>query len=276
MTTATLARAWSVQRCDGLRLGFTDHDAALHFDGLWFRPDSGLTARALLQASGLAVDNTEAEGALCDDAITEPDLMAGRWDGAQLQLWQVDWRDVTVRRLIFRGSLGEVTRISGAFRAELRGLTEGLNAPQGRVYHPRCSAILGDRACGLDMTAEHLSHDAVLEREAGGRLRFAGFPGFDPGWFDHGLLVVLDGPAQGLEVTIKNDLALPDGGREIEPWTMPTIAPRPGDRIRLQAGCDKRARTCRRKFDNFLNFRGFPHLPAEDWLMAPQAGGRNG
>lgn len=276
MTVTTMARAWAVQRRDGLRLGFTDHDAELHFDGLRFRPGSGLTARALLQASGLAVDNTEAEGALSDDAITEPDLMAGRWDGAQLQLWEVDWRDVTARRLIFRGSLGEVTRVAGAFRAELRGLTEGLNTPQGRVYHPRCSAVLGDRACGMDMSAGHLAHDAVLAGAAEGKLRFADVPGFDPGWFDHGVLVVLNGPARGLEVAIKNDLALPDGGREIEPWQMPAIAPREGDAVRLLAGCDKRAATCRRKFDNFLNFRGFPHLPAEDWLMAPQAGARNG
>ena len=26
--------------------------------------------------------------------------------------------------------------------------------------------------------------------------------------------------------------------------------------------------TCRLKFNNFMNFRGFPHVPGEDWLMA--------
>jgi uncharacterized phage protein (TIGR02218 family) len=34
------------------------------------------------------------------------------------------------------------------------------------------------------------------------------------------------------------------------------------------AGCDKRAETCRAKFGNFLNFRGFPHIPGEDWVTA--------
>ncbi|MFD2844660.1 phage BR0599 family protein [Paracoccus cavernae] len=47
------------------------------------------------------------------------------------------------------------------------------------------------------------------------------------------------------------------------------IAPVAGDQVRLSAGCDKRAETCRLKFANFLNFRGFPHLPTEDWLLAP-------
>jgi uncharacterized phage protein (TIGR02218 family) len=49
----------------------------------------------------------------------------------------------------------------------------------------------------------------------------------------------------------------------------------------LEAGCDKRAETCRLKFANFLNFRGFPHVPGEDWLASyptsdRAAGGRRG
>ena len=35
-------------------------------------------------------------------------------------------------------------------------------------------------------------------------------------------------------------------------------------------------RRCLNKFNNFVNFRGFPHLPSEDWIMAPQAGSRRG
>jgi len=89
--TTTLARAWSIRRADGLTLGFTDHDRPLTFGGVTFRPDRGLSARALVQATGLSVDNSEALGALNDDAITERDLMAGRWDDASLRLWEVDW-----------------------------------------------------------------------------------------------------------------------------------------------------------------------------------------
>ena len=50
----------------------------------------------------------------------------------------------------------------------------------------------------------------------------------------------------------------------------------PGDRVRLEAGCDKLPRTCRKKFNNFLNFRGFPDIPGEDWLMSyPIPSGQN-
>lgn len=277
MTTTTMCRAWRIERADGMTLGFTDHDRRLRFAGTDFRPDHGMSARALVQGSGLSVDNSEAEGALSDDAITERDLLAGRWDGATLTMWEVDWTDLAGRKLIFAGNLGEVSRSQGAFRAELRGLSEPLNAAQGRVYHPRCSARLGDRACGLDLSGEGLQSEVVVEGCDEGRvIRFSGFPAFDNGWFERGGLLMLDGAADGLRGVVKNDRATPGGGREIELWQALGIVPQPGDRLRLTAGCDKRAETCRLKFNNFLNFRGFPHLPTEDWLMAPQAGGGNG
>lgn len=277
MTTTTIARAWSVRRADGLTIGFTDHDRALSFEGVTFRPDRGLTAKALVQATGLSVDNSEATGALSDDAITERDLTAGRWDNAQLRMWEVDWTDAARRRLVFRGTLGEVARANGAFRAELRGLSEQLNSPQGRVYHRRCSSRLGDAICKVDLTAPGLSVQRQVEGLDEGRiLTFTNFPPFAANWFEQGRIEVLSGGAEGLHSMIKNDTAFPGGRRVIELWSAPGILPVTGDQVRLTAGCDKAAATCRLKFANFLNFRGFPHLPSEDWLMAPQVGVRNG
>lgn len=274
MTTTTIARAWAVGRDDGLTLGFTDHDRVLRFDGIEFRPDSGLSAKAVVQGAGLAVDNSEAEGVLSDDAITEADLMAGRWDGAEVRLWEVDWRRVGARRLLFRGSLGEVTRQGRAFRAELRGLGEALNRPLGRVYHPRCSAVLGDGQCRANLDAPGYSATAAIRQVSEGQVfTFDGLPGFDLRWFERGTLTVTSGAATGLSGVVKRDIPVPGGGREVELWTSLGIAPAAGDIVRLLAGCDRRSETCRLKFNNFLNFRGFPHLPSEDWLIAPQAAG---
>lgn len=275
MTATTIARAWAVRRTDGLTLGFTDHDGALSFEGIAFRPEAGLTAQALVQGLGLAVDNTEAQGVLSDDAITAEDLAAGRWDGGGVRLWEVDWTDVAARRLVFRGSLGEITFAAGAFRAELRGLAEALNRAQGRVYHPRCSALLGDGQCRFDLTREGFWAEGVIAAldEGGARLELRGVAAHRAGWFDHGQIAFLDGAAQGLAGAVKIDAMPAPGVRAVELWAAPGAAPAVGDRARLTAGCDKRAETCRGKFVNFLNFRGFPHLPPEDWLIAPQANG---
>ena len=54
----TLCRCWAIRRQDGQTFGFTDHDLDLSFDGVLFKADSGLTAMALQQSTGLSVDNT--------------------------------------------------------------------------------------------------------------------------------------------------------------------------------------------------------------------------
>ena len=55
----TVCRAWAVLRKDGASYGFTDHDAGFAFDGIAFKASTGMSAKALQQATGLSVDNTE-------------------------------------------------------------------------------------------------------------------------------------------------------------------------------------------------------------------------
>ncbi|MCV2864636.1 DUF2163 domain-containing protein [Albidovulum sediminicola] len=263
----TVARAFAVTRRDGLTLGFTDHDRSLSFEGIAFRADAGLTAKAVQSGTGLAVDNTEALGALSSEAITETDILAGRYDGAEVRAWLVNWADTAQRALIFRGSLGEVTRRGGAFSAELRGLAEALNQPQGRIYHARCSAILGDRACSFDTASPGYRVELPVEVVEDGRVfHFAQLAGHDDRWFEKGRLTVLDGTAEGLIGIVKND-RIRGTRREIELWQSLGIAPAAGTIVRIEAGCDKRAETCRLKFANLLNFQGFPDIPGEDWLI---------
>ncbi|MEZ5771615.1 MAG: DUF2163 domain-containing protein [Defluviimonas denitrificans] len=272
----TLARCFAVTRKDGLVLGFTDHDRDLGFDGITFRADSGLTAKAIQQATGLSVDNSEAFGALRSAAITEADILAGRYDGAEVRAWLVNWADPAVRVLQFRGTLGEIVRSGGAFTAELRGLSEALNQPVGLIYHARCSAVLGDGRCGFDLSQPGYAEERAVEAVEEGRVfRFAAMPGFEDRWFEKGRLVVLDGVAKGLVGSIKND-RVGGAGREVELWQGLGAVPAQGDMVRIEAGCDRRAETCRLKFNNFLNFRGFPHIPGEDWVMSyPVSSARN-
>lgn len=272
----SVCRAWAVTRKDGAVFGFTDHDRDLSFDGILFKARSGLTARALQQTTGLSVDNSEAVGALSDAAVTETDLMAGRFDGANVQAWLVNWGDVSERLQQFQGTIGEVARSGGAFRAELRGLTEALNQPQGRAYHRGCSAVLGDGKCRFNLGLPGYSVSRAVEEVSDRRVfRFAAFGGFDDRWFERGRLVVETGQAEHLQGWIKND-RLAGGFREIELWQSLGLEPAAGDMVRLEAGCDKRTDTCRLKFNNFANFRGFPHIPGEDWLTSyPVSTGAN-
>ena len=274
--TTTVCRCWAVIRKDGQTYGFTDHDTDLEFEGLVFGADSGLTANALEQSTGLSVDNTEALGALSSAAVTEADIQAGRFDGAAVKSWLVNWANVVERVVQFNGSFGEITRSAGGFRAELRGLTEALNQPQGRVYQSGCSAVLGSSACGFDVNTLGYHAEITVKSITDGKLfSFEAVEGFDDRWFENGRLIVKSGSAFGLFGMIKNDRLTADG-RTIELWESLRGQVAVGDQIRLEAGCNRRASTCRLKFDNFLNFQGFPHIPGEDWLTSyPVSSGPN-
>ena len=272
----TVCSAWAVTRRDGVILGFTDHDAPLTFEGIAFSAASGMTARALEQTTGLAVDNSEAVGILSDPAIREADIQAGRYDGAEVRAWSVNWANVEERRLTFRGSLGEIERAGQSFRAELRGLAEALNQPGGRVYQRHCTAVLGDAACGVatDDPANFLDAD-VISLVGGTELRLSGQSGFADGWFTHGPVTVLTGAGAGDLGVIKRDRQEAEV-RVVEVWDVLSASLAPGDRVRLVAGCDKRTATCRIKFNNYSNFQGFPDIPGEDWLVSyPTSAGGN-
>lgn len=272
-----ICRAWAVTRRDGVVMGFTDHDCGMNFDGIAFHADSGLTAKALTQSTGLSVDNSEALGALSHSAISEADIAAGRYDGAEVRFWLVNWSAPEERLLQFHGTIGEIRRVGGAFHAELRGLADAMNQPRGLVYQRPCSAVLGNERCGKDLSLPGYSAEIAAITVNGARVfEFTGIAGYEPGWFEGGTLEVLGGSAIGARGVIKSDRIGSGTTRRIELWTPLDVGPTAGDLIRITAGCDKRLDTCRLKFDNVLNFRGFPDIPGEDWLVAsPAQGGRH-
>lgn len=265
-----VCHAWAIKRGDGTVLGFTDHDRDLRFKNIRFRADSGLSAMALQQGTGLAVDNSEAIGALTDAAIREADIDAGRFDGAAVSCWLVNWSDVTERQILFRGTIGEIRRAGGGFTAELRGLAERLNQPMGRVYQKPCGAVLGDASCRADLTAPGYAAEVAVAAVEAAQIVLPPLPDFEPDWFTRGRLIVLSGAASGLSSTVKRDVSEP-GARRIDLWHEVRARIAPGDVVRVEAGCDKAMDTCRYKFNNLMNFQGFPDIPGEDWLKAMPA-----
>ncbi len=54
----------------------------------------------------------------------------------------------------------------------------------------------------------------------------------------------------------------------LELWQPFALADSAGRRFIVTAGCDKQFATCQAKFANAVNFRGFPHMPGNDFVSA--------
>jgi uncharacterized phage protein (TIGR02218 family) len=272
----TLAHCWRVTRRDGVVRGFTDHDRALVFDGVTHEPQAGFTASEAPAALGLAVPTGEISGALVSPALTEADLAAGLYDGAEVTLTLVNWAEPAERVLLDVSSIGEVTRQGAAFRAELRGIAHALDQERGRVIQGGCDAELGDARCGASLASPDRSAAVTVAAVLGWRsLRIAGAEAIPAGRLAGGRLAWTTGANAGRASEIRADRA-DASGRVVELWDAPAGAFALGDEATATVGCDKRFATCRDVFANTLNFRGFPHVPGNDFALGyPRRGERN-
>lgn len=272
----TLCHCWKLTRRDDAVQGFTDHDDDLVIDGVTYRAGTGFTSSEATSRFDLSVDGAEIAGALSDDALLDSDLAAGRYDAASVETWLVDWSDVSLRVLTARSTLGEVKREGVAFSAELRGLADKLSQDGGRLFTARCTADLGDARCRFDLAAAGLQGEGtVASIESTSTILAAGLDGYSEGMFTGGRLTWTSGANDGLSVEIKDHRVL-SGHARLSLWqAMPEVIAS-GDGFVIAAGCDKRFATCRERFNNVINFRGFPQIPGNDFVIAsPDAGAGN-
>ena len=256
----SIAFCWRLERRDGVALGFTSHDRDLERGGLVYRAAPGMLPSSVSVSDGFEVDSLDVEGALTADAITAADLKAGRWDGAALSIFMVDWEDSGAASIpVARGEIGDVSLKGAAFEAELRGPTALLERPVVEQTSPECRAQLGDKRCRVDMAGRvRVTRVAavlgetlldVADAAAGANLHA------------YGRLRWIGGANSGLESAILASAGLRLTLREAPPFPASI-----GDLIEIHEGCDRSLATCSGRFANAVNFRGEPHLPGLDLL----------
>lgn len=257
----TMATCWRVTRRDGLRLGFTTHDQPLEIGTTVYKPVTGFQPSNISSSSGFNVDNLEVTAVLSDASIGEEDILAGHFDHAGVEIFQVNWADLSQGILSLRaGWLGEIILKDDHFTAEIRGVAQKLQQEIGAVYSPECRVDLGSDRCHANLSAvtvvSKVTSSAALDGFTDSlRLEAAG-------WYDYALLRWVTGQNAGRAAEVKNFSNGEFRFVEFMPYVIEV-----GDIYKTHAGCDKRSSTCRTKFSNFANFRGEPAVPGQDALF---------
>ena len=261
----TVAQCWSIKRKDGVTFYFTDHDQDIIISGHVYEAANSMNPSAVSSQSGLAVDNLEFEGMLSADAITEADLVSGKYDHAELTIFMVNYADPSMGTLPLKsGWLGEVVLRGGQFVAEMRGLTSQLQQSIGDVYTNTCRATLGDTKCGIDLSAFTFMGTVTGTETANA---FTDSSKTQPNdYFANGVVHFTSGTNYGLSMEVRDFNA----GRFGLFLPMPS-AILIGDAFSVSAGCDKQFDTCVSKFNNAVNFRGEPDVPGTDKLLETAA-----
>lgn len=262
----TLVWCAKIVRGDGVELGFTEHDTVLNIGGLDYMPTAGVNLTAFASSSTLAVDNAEVTAFFDSDLITEADLLGGAYDDAALTVFMVDWSDPNNGLVVISdGTLGEVATTDLAFKCEFRSLAQRLQQTIGRRVGIECDVDqVGDFRCGVDMTP--FTHDTTVTVLNNQRHFFIDLPGTDVGYLTGGTLTFTNVDERNTQKVFM-----------IQSWDSATQAVylttggvdeiQVGDTLTVTAGCDKRTTTCQTKYNNYVNFQGFPHVPGRDSVL---------
>ncbi|MTI17053.1 DUF2163 domain-containing protein [Rhodobacteraceae bacterium RKSG542] len=265
----TVAYGWVFTRSDGVTFAFSDHDCPVTFAGQTFEPALGALPSAAQMGPDMAIGSQEVAGVISSLALAEKDLAAGLWDDAQVEVYLFNWQSAESQHvLIRRAVVGEVVRQGETFRAELRGLSQQMDDIKGRVFSHQCSALLGDGQCTVDLSAVPNRYvGQVFEKQSNAvEVVVSNAQEAPANWFASGLLEIIDGEGAGAKLQIASS-RLAGGKHLISLWLPSPFELQQGQSAALIAGCDKSWGTCASKFSNTVNFRGFPHMPGNDFAL---------
>ncbi|MAI90412.1 DUF2163 domain-containing protein [Ponticaulis sp.] len=180
-TGSTLCACWKLTSKSGEQSVLaTDHDQPVEFRGETYLPGLALTSSSLRQTLSLSPEPLDLEGALSADGLSEADLRAGVWDGANVEIYHVDWAAPQHGLWMWGGYLTEISEAGQSFSVRLASKKSDLERTVGRVFARRCDAEFGDARCGVDVeSAPQPRCDkrfATCRDVFSNAARFCGFP----------------------------------------------------------------------------------------------------
>lgn len=265
--STTLAHLVKLTRRDGFVLAATlDHDRPIPFEGLVYEPAQGMVPTDIETSGNLSVDNLDAKGALMVLGVTEADIACGLWDLCEVRVLRVNWmRPQDGAEKLKRGWFGEISIGRGTFTNEVRGITQKLQQTIGEVVSASCKADLFDARCTVQATEGVWKFSGVVvSAVTSARIFSSAALSQAAGFFDAGKVTWTSGANAGLSMEIRAHTA--GGAIELqEPMPFQIAA---DDQFTIFAGCQKReVEDCTAKFNNVINFRGFPKVPGQDQMF---------
>jgi uncharacterized phage protein (TIGR02218 family) len=261
----TLAYCARLVRRDGTVLGFTSGNRPFTFESTDYAPARTVEASSVRASENAGVDNLDIVGLITADEITDVDLIAGKYDGATVTVFVVNYQDLTMGKLtLISGYIGEINFSDGTFSAEVRSLFQRLGQQIGELTSTLCRVKrFGDSRCKLDL-APYTFTRTVAQVDSSIQIRF-GSDVHTTNFYTYGEVEFRSGANAGERREVKSHVL--SGGQAVLILQLPfPFAVAVGDVAVLIAGCDRTSVSCQ-VFGNIANFRGEPFVPGTNQLM---------
>jgi len=246
--------------------GYTDFDAPIAMDGVTYTPAPGLSRTRLTATSNDTVSNQELSSGWVD--APEDQLLAGAFDNALVEISFCSWRKPEYGAYIInRGNIGVIQWSSDGFRADIQSHMRQLQrnivfnstaSCRHQLFSAYATGLIG--ACTLNKSSYTFNGSVAAIIEEKLKFSVSGLSQVAQ-YFQNGILTWTTGSNAGLKHEVKGHTTA--GTTDIELFLPTFTKVNPGDQFSVTAGCDKTFATCKSKFNNAINFGGFPHIQSE-------------
>lgn len=244
-----------IKRVDGETLGLTELDRSLNIAGVEYISAAGYSPSNFTTNSSMSVNHADVEGLLGYAGVSREEIRSGAYDFAEISLFIYDYELDRTVKLLAVGNWGETQLLDNGYKTEFRSLTQRMQQSVGNVYTSYCTAELGDARCKVNVTPLVRTGSVTgitsrLKIQDSTRTEVADY-------WKGGTVTFLTGNNKNRIFEVTSSLA--DGTLAFFlPLSFPAVI---GDTYVIKPGCDKSLATCKDRYNNILNFRGFPHVP---------------
>lgn len=268
----------------GSAFGTTSLDIDVAYDdgggSITYSSALGLNQSAVKSSAGLEVDNSEAL-LLIGSALTKQDIAAGVLDYGSFYIYRIDYNNTANGHYIVQSGRTGIVRSRDDIAAviDLRALSQQLKQNYSDQYSITCRAKFGSAVgeemfpCLFDTTSlwQNKTVDSVGSETD--RVFVSDTPPTATGpngalGFGVAIVEFLTGDNAGL--TVETETV---DGADITLRFPSAYAIEAGDTFKIRPDCAKRFQEdCIDEYDNYINFRGEPHIPLTEEASAQHPG----
>lgn len=269
-------QAWIIIRKDNEQLGFTNHDYSFSLNTVECSPNLGFSGTPSESTAELSTNSTELTSVFAE--INEVDLLVGKYDNAEVQIYLYDWMSNQIISRQFNGSIGEYSvgflpNKAKQYNLQVESLLEKLDVSVTAETSSECRHLFlsqGYGRCNLTPTPNNTvdaNAPQILAEVSGvdnlSYIRLLSVATNNWEGFKFGIVEFVDGILQGTKVYIIDTFS-PSGIALL--YNLP-VAPNLGDIVRLTRPCNKTVEACN-NYGNIANYGGYPRLPGIDNLVS--------
>lgn len=250
-------------------LFLTDHDRPLLFLENDYFPDENLYIAPAKFYRNLLDDEFEISSFIDDNGLSYALLEVDFLLDARFYLYQVNWGFSDEYNLLKQGVVGDVHIEDAWVKLSLHGIAKPLEKRHNRLLQEKCDAQFGGARCNIDteLAVHHkLGQVSLLKSSHSFEVELPA--GIETGYFDGGSLEWQSGENTDLGAEKLRIIRQFKQSDNIHSIILHSAMKHPialEDGVKLIVGCDKSFATCRDKFANSVEFRGFDQMPGKDF-----------